>query len=98
MMEHLSFKQHNMKPIRDKVLFKPFPPDTISIGGIYVPESARQINNKGEIIEVGKGTKDKPMKLKAGDIGYRVKEWGQEILIDGELYFLIEQDAIIAKE
>lgn len=87
-----------IRPIRSQILFKPLPPDKISVGGIYVPDSAQQINNKGIIVRVGKGTKDKPMKLKEGDIGYRVKSWGCEVMVDGELHYLMDQDAILAKE
>ena len=37
------------------------------------------------------------MKLKEGDVGYRVKDWGQDILIDGQLHYIMDMDAIIAK-
>lgn len=85
-----------MTPIRTQILFKPFPPDTKSTGGIYVPESAQQVNNKGVITRVGRGTRDKPMMLKEGQTGFRVKEWGTEVIIDGEQHFIMDQDAIIA--
>lgn len=87
-----------MIPIRNQVLVKPFPPDKTTAGGLFVPESAQKVSNKVRIISCGNGTRDKPMKLKAGDIGYRVFEWGQEIMIDGELHFLMDCDAILAKE
>jgi len=87
-----------MQPIKNQILFKPFPSDKISTGGIIIPDSVQGISNKGTIVKVGNGTKEKPMKLKQGDIGYRVKSWGTEIIIDGELYFLMEQDAILAQE
>lgn len=87
-----------MQPIRDNILVKPFKSDEISEGGIYVPETARGVSNKVRIVSVGSGSKDKPMKLKAGITGYRVKNWGQEIEIDGELHFLMNQSAIIAIE
>lgn len=87
-----------MQPIRENVLVKPFKSDEISEGGIYVPETARGISNKVRIVSVGRGSKDKPMKLKAGTTGYRVQNWGQEIEIDGELHFLMNQSAIIAIE
>lgn len=85
-----------MKPIRTQILFKPFPPDEISTGGIIVPDSAKEINNKGLIVAVGNGTKEKPMRLKEGQIGYRVKGWGCDIMINGELHFIMDQDAILA--
>lgn len=85
-----------MIPVRTQILFKPFPPDTISLGGIIVPESAQKTNNKGIVVKVGNGTKEKPMNLKPGDIGFRVKDWGCEIEINGEQYFIMDQDAILA--
>jgi len=87
-----------MIPIRTQVLVKPYPADEVSEGGIFVPENARKTSNKVKIVRVGNGTKDKPMKLKEGDTGYRVKEWGLEVLINGELHVIMDQDAIIAKE
>jgi len=78
------------------ILVKPFKADEISAGGIYVPESARQESNKVLIVKVSEGTKDNPMKLKEGDVGFRVKEWGEKIIIENESYYLMEQDAIIA--
>lgn len=85
-----------MTPILNKVLVKPYPSDEISEGGIFVPLTARSVSNKVHIVKVGKGTPGKPMKLQPGDTGYRVKDHGTEVLIDDELYFLMEQDAIIA--
>jgi len=87
-----------MIPIRTQILVKPYPADSVSEGGIIVPESARQVSNKVLIVKTGNGTKEKPMKLKPGDTGYRVRDWGTEIMIDGELHFLMDQDAILAKE
>lgn len=87
-----------MIPIRTQVLVKPFPSDEISEGGIFVPLSARRPSNKVKVIKVGNGTKEKPMKLKEGMTGFRVKDWGCDVMIDGELHFIMDQDAIIATE
>ncbi len=83
-----------MQPIRNNILFKPFELDGVSAGGIIVPDSFKQTSNKGEVIAVG----NKVNNYKAGDIGFRVKDWGTEILISGEKYFLMEETAIIALE
>jgi chaperonin GroES len=85
-----------IKPIRDNILVKPLEADNISEGGIYVPDSAKKISNKVEIVAVGNGTDKKPMRLKKGNIAYRTKDWGEELIIDGETYFLMNQDAILA--
>ena len=87
-----------MKPIKNNVLVKPFPSDEISSGGIYVPESARKTSNKMEVVEVGTGTKDRPMQFRKGQTVYRVKDWGDEIIIKGQVHFLIKDDALIATE
>lgn len=86
----------NMKPIRTNVLVKPFPADEMSEGGIFVPLNARKESNKVFIIEVGNGTKDKPMRLKKGQVGFRVKDWGTEVIINGEKHFIMDQEAILA--
>lgn len=85
-----------IKPIKDNILVKPFEADNISDGGIIVPDSAKKISNKVRVVAVGNGTAAKPMKLKQGMVGYRTKDWGTEIIIDGELHFLMNQDAILA--
>ena len=85
-----------MKPVLQNVLVKPLESKSISDGGIYIPDTCKKPSNKVEIIEVGSGSPKKPMRLKRGDIGFRVKDWGQALTIDGELYFIMDQSAIIA--
>lgn len=87
-----------MQPVRNIILTKPFPPDEVSEGGIFVPESARQENNKMRVIAVGNGTKERKMIFNPGDVVYRVKDWGTPVDIEGERYYLMDQNGIIAKE
>lgn len=85
-----------IQPIRNQVLVKCFKGSEVSEGGIFVPEAFRKESNKVEVIAVGNGFLKKPMKLKKGDIGFRVKNWGQEIVDNGEKYYLMDASAIIA--
>lgn len=85
-----------IKPIRNNVLVKPFLKDETSKGGIIVPDSFRGESEKCLIVAVGEGTKKTPMKLKAGDIGFRVKEWGVPVIEDGEQFYIMEQSSILA--
>ncbi len=85
-----------MQPIRNNILVKPCESDSISAGGIIVPDAYKAISNKVKIIKVGSGTKEKPMRLKEGQVGHRVKDWGTEIIMEGEKYFLMTDDSIIA--
>jgi chaperonin GroES len=87
-----------MQPIRNYILVKPFPPDEVSEGGIFVPESARKESNKVNVIAVGRGTKERPMRLKAGQVAYRIKEWGTPIDLEGERHYILEDAAILATE
>ena len=87
-----------MKPIKNKVLVKCFLGEEKSAGGIIVPDAYRKEGNRVEVMEVGNGTPKKPMKLKKGDIGFRVKDWGEPIIEDGQQYYLMEDSAIIALE
>ncbi len=73
------------------ILVKPFKADEISTGGIYVPENARQESNKVLIVKTSKGAT-----LQEGQIGFRVKDWGEKLIIDNESYYLMGEDAIIA--
>lgn len=85
-----------MKPVLSQVLFKPFPSEDVTESGLFIPENARSISNKGTIVATGNGTKDKPMRLKVDDVVYRTKDWGTGFTLDGEIYFLMDEAAIIA--
>jgi co-chaperonin GroES (HSP10) len=87
-----------MTPVLNQILFKPFPSEEVSKGGILVAEAFREVSNKGTIVSVGNGTAKRPMKLKVGIVGYRVKDWGTEIMVDNELHFLMDDKSIIAIE
>lgn len=86
-----------INPIRDQVLVKPFESDNISSGGIIVSDAHKEISNKVKVISVGNGTKSLPMNWKPGDIAFRIKDCGDEILIGGERHFLVKSNWLIAK-
>jgi len=87
-----------VQPINNIVLIKPFPPEGVSEGGIYVPENFRARNTKSLVISTGPGTIKRPMKFESGMIVHVVKDWGTPIKIDGELHFLMEDAALLASE
>lgn len=87
-----------MKPIKNQIVFKPFLVNEKTEGGLFVPESFRTDSDRGTIVAVGKGTKDRPMKLKKGDIAYRVHKWGTLVQEKGENFYLMEDSAILATE
>lgn len=85
-----------MKPVGQYVLVKPCKSDNITEGGLIVPDSVAKDSNKVMIKEVGNGSEKKPMRLKKGQTGFRVKDWGEPIIIDGEQHYLMTQQSIIA--
>lgn len=85
-----------MQPIRNQILFKPFMNAEKTDSGFFVPENYRTALDKGTIVAVGKGTKENPMRLKVGDVGFRVHKWGTLVEKDGESFYLMEDSAILA--
>ncbi len=86
-----------MQPIRNEILFKPDVPHE-TINGIYVPDSCKEVRDRGTIIAVGHGTAKQPMTLRVGQVGHRVHLWGTEVIIDGETHYLMDMQAILAVE
>lgn len=82
-----------MKAYGKNIFFKPFPPKDTTDGGLIVPDSVKQVNNKGVVVSIG----DKVTKVKEGDVVFRVKDWGTEFAMAGEQYFMMEESAILAK-
>jgi len=87
-----------MQTIGNQILFKPLPPDEVTEYGLFVPENARAISDKGTIAQVGAGSKKRPMKLKEGQVAYRVHQWGEPVYVNNELHFIMDEKAIIAVE
>ena len=57
----------NIKPLADRVLVVPAPAEEKTIGGIIIPDTAKEKPLKGEVVAVGNGTKDEEMIVKVGD-------------------------------
>jgi len=86
----------NIKPLADRVLVKPAPAEEKTVGGIIIPDTAKEKPLKGEVVAVGKGTKDEEMVLKSGDNVLYGKYAGTEIELDGETYLIMRQSDVLA--
>ena len=86
----------NIKPLADRVLILPAPAEEKTIGGIIIPDTAKEKPLKGEVIAVGNGTKDEEMVVKTGDNVLYGKYAGTEIDFDGEKYLIMRQSDILA--
>ena len=56
-----------LTPLADRVVIKPAPAEEKTVGGIIIPDTAKEKPLKGTVLAVGNGTKDEEMQLKAGD-------------------------------
>ena len=86
----------NIKPLADRVLIKPAAAEEKTLGGIIIPDSAKEKPLKGEVMAVGHGTKDEEMVLKVGDQVLYGKYAGTEIEYDGEKYLMMRQSDVLA--
>ncbi len=90
-----------IKPLEDRVVVKPAPPDEKVQGGIIIPDTAKEKPQKGEIVAIGPGKVSDsgekiPMTVKVGNIILYGKYSGTEVTIDREDYLIIRESDILA--
>ena len=85
-----------IQPLADRVLVQPAAAEEKTVGGIIIPDSAKEKPLRGTVLAVGNGTKDEPMILKQGDQVLYGKYAGTELEFDGEKYLIIKQQDILA--
>ena len=86
----------NLTPLADRVIIKPAPAETKTVGGIIIPDTAKEKPLQGEVLAVGQGTKDEAMILKAGDRVLYGKYAGTEVEFDGEKLLIMRQSDVLA--
>ena len=86
-----------IQPLADRVLVQPAAAEEKTVGGIIIPDSAKEKPLRGMVLAVGNGTKDEPMILKQGDQVLYGKYAGTELEFDGEKYLIIKQSDVLAK-
>lgn len=86
----------NIKPLADRVLIKPAAVEEKTIGGIIIPDSAKEKPLVGEVVAAGQGSKDEEMIVKTGDKVLYGKYAGTELEWEGEKYLIMRQSDILA--
>ena len=85
----------NIKPLADRVLVLPAPAEE-KIGGIIIPDTAKEKPLHGIVKAAGHGTKDEEMILKEGDEVLYGKYSGTEIELEGTKYLIMRQSDVLA--
>lgn len=89
-----------VRPLHDRVLVRRIEEGEARVGGIIVPDSAKEKPQKAEVVAAGSGrvleNGDRvPLTLKAGDKVLVGKWAGTEVKIDGEEYLILKEDEIL---
>ena len=90
----------NIRPLYDRIVVKRIEEQETKVGGLFIPDSAKEKPQEGEVVAVGKGKRLEDGKVVALDVqkGDRIlfgKYSGNEIRIDGEDLLIMREDEVL---
>jgi chaperonin GroES len=93
--------QMALRPLHDRILVQRIEEQEQKVGGIIIPDSAKEKPQQGKVIAVGQGKADKdgkriPLDVKENDTILFGKYSGQEVKIDGQEYLIMREDEVLA--
>ena len=91
----------DFRPLHNRIIVKRLEEGEQKIGGIIVPDSAKEKPQRGQVIAVGDGKVNDdgeriPLDVKAGDFVLFGKYTSQEVKLDGEEYLIMLEDEVLA--
>ena len=91
----------NVRPLHDRIVVRRLEEGEQNIGGIIVPDTAKEKPQQGTVMAAGSGTvRDGgtrvPLDVKAGDVILFGKYTSQEIKLDGEEFLIMREDEVLA--
>lgn len=91
----------NIKPLADRVVVKPLEQDEAKVGSIYIPDTAKEKPQEGEVVAVGTGKvsdngEKVKLEVKVGDRVLYGKYSGTEVTVDGVDYLIMRESDILA--
>ena len=92
-----------LEPLADRLIVKPIEREEMTKGGIYLPDTAKEKPQEGEVIAVGPGRlsedgKRIAMDIKVGDRVIYAKYGGTEIKIEDEELIILRESDVLAKK
>ena len=90
-----------LRPLQDRIIVKRVEEETKTAGGIFIPETAKEKPQRGQVVAVGNGKKTDdgkvlPLDVKVGDTVLFGKYAGTDIKVDGEELLMMREDDILA--
>jgi chaperonin GroES len=97
---NLELKSMNIRPLHDRIVIQRLDEGEQKVGGIIIPDTAKEKPQKGKVIATGTGKiRDdgtrQPPDVKAGDLILFGKYSGQEIRLDGEDYLIMREEEVL---
>jgi chaperonin GroES len=98
---HLESTYMKVRPLHDRIIVQRLEEGEQKVGGIIIPDTAKEKPQQGKVIAAGAGKvndegKRQPLDVKEGDTILFGKYSGQEIKIDGEEYLIMREDEVLA--
>jgi chaperonin GroES len=89
-----------IRPLYDRIVVKRIEPSEQRHGGLFIPDTAKEKPQEGEVVAVGKGKRLEdgkliPLDVKAGDRILFGKYSGNEIKVDGEELLIMREDDVL---
>lgn len=86
----------NIKPLGTRVLVEVQESEQVTQSGLIIPDSAKEKQQKGTVVAVGKGTENEKMEVSVGDVVLYGKYAGTEIEDGGNNFLILNQSDILA--
>ena len=90
----------SVRPLHDRILVERMVEEEKTEGGLYIPDTAKEKPQRGNVIAVGRGRIDndgnaKPLEVSEGDKVLFSKYSGTELKLDGREYLMIREDDVL---
>ena len=91
----------DIRPLHDRIVVRRIEEGEQKVGGIIIPDTAKEKPQQGRVIAAGNGKvndegKRVPLDVKAGDLILFGKYTSQEVKLDGEEYLIMREDEVLA--
>lgn len=91
----------NLKPLGNRVVVEPIEQEEVTVGGIVLPDTAKEKPQRGKVLSIGPGDRDEdgdriPLDVAVGDVVLFAKYSGTEIKIDGKKILILRENDLLA--
>jgi chaperonin GroES len=90
----------NVRPLHDRLLVRRMAEEEKTAGGLFIPDTAKEKPQRGEVVATGKGRvledgKVLPLEVKVGDKVLFSKFMGTELKLDGQEFLMIKEEDVL---